>query len=130
MMDNVHTFKAHSGFGNYSLPTHFNRLSEQGVGGLKGLIVLPALQPVHCLSGSCVDREGHGRLVYKYTWSIGNCATWCNIPAPSSCRSLEAFKPLHLGSGFQVSTSTVKCLISAHYNYSSMFPSVRMATKR
>ena len=34
-------------------------------------------------------REGHGRLVYiKYTWSIGNCATWCNIPAPSSCRSL------------------------------------------
>ena len=36
MMDNVHTFKAHSGFGNYSLPTHFNRLSEQGVGGFKG----------------------------------------------------------------------------------------------
>ena len=33
-----------------------------------------------------------GRLVYiKYTWSIGNCATWCNIPAPSSCCSLMAF---------------------------------------
>ena len=45
-----------------------------------------------CLSGSCVGGEGHGRLVYvKYTWSIGNCATWCNIPAPSSCRSLVAF---------------------------------------
>ena len=27
----------------------------------------------------------------KYTWSIGNCATWCNIPAPSSCCSLLAF---------------------------------------
>ena len=36
--------------------------------------------------------EEHGRLVYiKYTWSIGNCAPWCNIPAPSSCRSLVAF---------------------------------------
>ena len=35
---------------------------------------------------------GHGHLVYvKYTWSIGNCDTWCNIPAPSSCRSLVAF---------------------------------------
>ena len=45
-----------------------------------------------CLSGSCVGGEGHGHLVYiKYTWSIGNCATWCYIPAPSSCRSLVAF---------------------------------------
>ena len=36
-----------------------------------------------CLSGSCVGGEGHERLVYiKYTWSIGNCATWCNIPTP------------------------------------------------
>ena len=36
--------------------------------------------------------EEHGRLVYiKYTWFIGNCAIWCNIPAPSSCRSLVAF---------------------------------------
>ena len=34
----------------------------------------------------------HGHLVYiKYTWCIGNCATWCYIPAPSSCRSLLAF---------------------------------------
>ena len=22
---------------------------------------------------------------------MGNCATWCNIPVPSSCRSLVAF---------------------------------------
>ena len=67
-------------------------LFEQGVGSLEGPIGLTALQPVPCLSGSCVGGEGHGRLVYvKYTWSIGNCATWCNIPAPSSCRSLAAF---------------------------------------
>ena len=32
-----------------------------------------------------------GTLYIKYTWSIGNCATWCNIPAPSSCCSLVAF---------------------------------------
>ena len=26
-----------------------------------------------------MGREGYARLVYiKYTWSIGNCATWCN----------------------------------------------------
>ena len=43
-------------------------------------------------SSTYVGGEGHGRLVcIKYTWSIGNCATWCNIPAPSSCRSLVAF---------------------------------------
>ena len=56
----------------------------------KGCIGLPALQPVPCLSGSCMSREGHGHLVYKYTRSIGNCATWCNIPVPLSCRSLMA----------------------------------------
>ena len=43
----------------------FNCLSEQGVGSLEGRIGLPALQPVPCLSGSCVGREGHGRLVYQ-----------------------------------------------------------------
>ena len=32
-----------------------------------------------------------GTLYIKYTWSIVNCATWCNIPAPSSCHSLVAF---------------------------------------
>ena len=42
--------------------------------------------------------EGHGRLVYKYTWSIGCCATWCNTPVPSSCCLLVAFKPLNLES--------------------------------
>ena len=38
---------------------------SKGVGGLEGRIGLPALQPVPCLSGSCVGREGHGRLVYQ-----------------------------------------------------------------
>ena len=39
-----------------------------------------------------MGREGHGCLVYiKYTWSIRNCATCCNIPALLSCRSLVAF---------------------------------------
>ena len=66
---------------------------EQGMGGLEGHIGLRALQPVPSLSGSCVGGEEHGHLVYKYTWSIGNCATWNNIiPAPSSCHSLVAFK--------------------------------------
>ena len=60
--------------------------------GLEGHIGLQALQPVPCLSGSCVGGDGHGRHVHKYTWSIGNCAIWCNIPAPSSCCSLVAFK--------------------------------------
>ena len=89
MVDNISYVQGpSSAFGNYSPPTRFNYLYEQGMGGLGGRIGLPALQPVSCLSGSCVDGEGHGRLVYiKYTWSIGNCATWCNIPAASSCRS-------------------------------------------
>ena len=66
------------------------------MGGLQGRIGLPALQPVPCLPGSCVGGERQGHLVYKHTWSIGNCATCCNIPAPSSCRSLAAFKPLNV----------------------------------
>ena len=75
---------------------HFSAASlSKGWGCLKGCIGLPPWQPVPCLSGSCVGGEGHGRLVYKSTWSIGNCSTWCNIPAPSSCRSLVAFKPLN-----------------------------------
>ena len=40
---------------------------------------------------------GHGHLVYKYTWSIKNCAIWCNIPVPSSNHSLEAFNPQMAG---------------------------------
>ena len=51
---------------------------------------------VPCLSRSCVGREGHGHLVYKYTWSVGCCATWCNMPVPPSCHSLVAFKPSSL----------------------------------
>ena len=47
-----HTFKGPLSLGNYSPPTRFNCLFEQGVGGLKGHIGLPALQPVPCLSGS------------------------------------------------------------------------------
>ena len=63
-----HTFKAllsRSGLGNYSPPARFNCLSEQGVGCLEGRIGLPALQPVPCVSGSCMGGEGHGRLVYQ-----------------------------------------------------------------
>ena len=61
------------------------------MGGLEGRVGVPALQPVPCLSGSCMGGEGMDALYIKYTWSIGNCATWCTIPAPSSCRSLVAF---------------------------------------
>ena len=85
--------RPHSGFGNYSLPTHFNCLSEQGMGSLDGYIGLPALQPVLCLSRPYMGEEGP---VYKYTWSVENWATWCYIPASSSCRLLVAFKPLNL----------------------------------
>ena len=46
------------------------------MGGLKEHAGLPVLQPVPCLSRSCVGGEGHGRLVCKHTWSIGCCATW------------------------------------------------------
>ena len=35
------------------------------MGGLEGCIGLPALQPVPCLSGSCMGGEGHGGLVYQ-----------------------------------------------------------------
>ena len=64
-----------SGFGNYSLLTCFNCLSEQGVEDLKWHIGLPALQPVPCSSRSYVGREGHGHFVFKYTGSIRCCAT-------------------------------------------------------
>ena len=43
-----------SGFGNYSTPTLFSCLSEQGVGGLEGCIGLPALQPVLYFFRSCM----------------------------------------------------------------------------
>ena len=61
---------------------------SKGWGGLEGCIGLPALQP-YTLGG-----EGHGCLVYKYTWSLGCCATWCSMPVPLPCHSLVAFKPL------------------------------------
>ena len=49
--------------------------------------------PIPCPSRSCVGREGHGHLVYKYTWSVGCCITWCNLLVPLFCHSLVAFKP-------------------------------------
>ena len=58
-----HTFKGRSVFGNYSPPTCFSYLCEQGVGCLEGRIDLPALQPVPYLSGSSMGREGHGCLM-------------------------------------------------------------------
>ena len=56
-----HTFRPHSGFGNYSLPTCFNYLSEQWVGGLEGRIGLPAQQPISCLGLAWAER-GMGAL--------------------------------------------------------------------
>ena len=57
----------------------------------------PALSShVPRLFRSCAGGEEHERLVYKYTWSMGCCATWCNTPVPWFCRSLVAFKPLKL----------------------------------
>ena len=91
VVDNVSY--AQGSFGNYSLPTRFNCLSEQGVRGLDELIGLPALQPVPGPSRSSVGGEGHECLVYKYTWSIGCCVIWCNTSVPSSCHSSVAFKP-------------------------------------
>ena len=66
MMDNVSYVQGPAQvLGNYSPPACFNCLFEQGVGGLEGRIGLPALQPVPCLSESCVGGEGHGCLVYQ-----------------------------------------------------------------
>ena len=49
-----------SSLDNFSVPTHFNYLSEQDVGGLEGRAGLPALQLLPCHFRSCVSREGHG----------------------------------------------------------------------
>ena len=49
MVDNVPYVQGSAqAFVNYSLPKHFNCLSEQGAGGLEGHIGLPALQPAPC----------------------------------------------------------------------------------
>ena len=61
------------------------------MGCLEGYIDLPALQPVPCSSRSYMGGEGHWRLVCKYTWSVGCCATWCKTPVPLSCRSVVTF---------------------------------------
>ena len=61
---------------------------SKGKGVLEGHIGLSALQPVPCSSRSYVGREGHRRLVHKYTWSIGCCAT-CAI-CLSNCLPLNS----------------------------------------
>ena len=72
------------------IPKCFNCLSEQGM-------YRPTCSAASTLSLWVLHEwRGHEDFVYKYTWSIGNCATWFNIPAPSSCRSLVAVKPLIL----------------------------------
>ena len=58
---------------------------SKGWEGLVGLIGLPALQSVPCPSRSCMGGEGHGCLVYKYPWSVGCCAIWCNSLCLSHC---------------------------------------------
>ena len=80
---------------------HVSTASFSKGGGFRGIYrpTCLAASTVPCLSGSCVGGEGHGRLVYlKHTWSIGNCATWCSILAPSSCRSFNLLQPatIHL----------------------------------
>ena len=82
-----HTFKGPLSLDNYSPPTRFSCLFEQGVGGLEGRIGLPALQPVPCLSGSCVGGEGHGRLVYQIYLVYREL---CHL-VQHTCRSLVAF---------------------------------------
>ena len=85
--------RARLAFGNYSPPTRFNCLCEQGVGGFRGTYRPTCICSQYLVSlGLAWAERGMGALYIKYTWSIGNCATWCNIPAPSSCRSLVAFK--------------------------------------
>ena len=59
------------------------------MGGLEGRIGLPALQPVPCLSGSCVGGEGHGCLVYQIYFVYREL---CHL-AQYTCRSLVTFKP-------------------------------------
>ena len=75
-----------SGFGNYPPPTRFNCLFEQGMWGLEDHIGLPALQPVPCLSGSCLGVEQHGCLVFKYR---GLSLYACSVYADSDLRVLE-----------------------------------------
>ena len=56
---------------------------SKGCGGLEGRIGLPAFASQYLVSlGLAWAERGMGALYIKYTWSIGNCASWCNIPAP------------------------------------------------
>ena len=51
----------------FSLITCLNCLRARGEGGCTGLSVL---QPIPCITRSCMGREGHGGQVYQYTRSI------------------------------------------------------------
>ena len=44
--------------------------------------ILPDVSTQHSSMMSTWAERGMGALYIKYTWSIGNCASWCNIPAP------------------------------------------------
>ena len=63
-----------------------------------------------------------GALHIKYTWSIGNCATWCNIPAPLSYRSLVAFKPPVIFNKMFNANSLVILRVVFHSSFKQCFP--------
>ena len=66
MMDNISYIKGPAQVLIIIHHLHVSTASpSKGGGGLEGRIGLPALQPVPCLSGSCMGREGHGHLVYQ-----------------------------------------------------------------
>ena len=79
--------------GAISFPDPFRRLSVPPLAGLRDRGAEPwvvgVLRVGYCLpflstpplSIAWAER-GMGVLYIKYTWSIGNCASWCNIPAP------------------------------------------------
>ena len=60
---------------------------------IQGPHVSTAHRPICSEAMYLVSLEGNGHLVYKHPWSTGCCATWCIMPAPSSCRSWVPFNP-------------------------------------
>ena len=62
----------------FLLPTRFNCPSEEGVGGLEGHTGLPALQPVHCPSKSCVGERGMGTLYIRMS-ALQDVVLFCAI---------------------------------------------------
>ena len=102
---------------------HVSTASLSKGGGIRGTYRPTCLAASFCLSGSCMGGEGHGCLAYiKYTWSIGNCVTWCNIPAPSNCRS---YWPLTFNPDVQLSVICKKVIaISMSFQEKSKCTSV------